>query len=155
GNGHSGAGNRQRRGQLSRGGQTISGLKAPVQDCLPDLTVDLGAEIGSIDKTDVKSHRPKLPFCALDWQLWVEINVPSRRSDLNGQKVSSGGRQIPSRPGPVSCASRPASILRAVSAKAAASRPGPPSATRRIRNCLRDRRKPQRSSTRTCARKSR
>src|SRR5205823_11216254 len=54
--------NPQRGGQFSRGRQALSRSKAPVKNCLPDLTVDLATEVSSTDKTDMKSHGPGLSF---------------------------------------------------------------------------------------------
>src|SRR5207244_7142281 len=36
----------------------LSRSKAPVQNRLPDLTIDLATEVSSTNKTDVKSHNP-------------------------------------------------------------------------------------------------
>ena len=69
----------QRGGQFSRGWQTLSRSKAPVQNCLPDLTVDLATEVSSTNKTDVKSHNPGPSSFAMDRQPCTKVNVPSYR----------------------------------------------------------------------------
>jgi hypothetical protein len=71
--------NRQRRGQFPRGGQPLSGSKAPVQNGLPDLAIYLAAQVISTNKTDMKSHNPELALFGLDWQPCSRADVPSCR----------------------------------------------------------------------------
>ena len=71
---------RQRASQFPRGGKPLSGSKAPVQNCLSDLTIYLAAQVISTNKTDVKSHGPAPVFLlGLEWQHCTKINVPSGR----------------------------------------------------------------------------
>ncbi|WP_190241891.1 hypothetical protein [Bradyrhizobium algeriense] len=46
---------------------------------MPDLTVDLAAEVSSTNKTDVKSHDPGPSSIAMDQQPCTTVNVPSYR----------------------------------------------------------------------------
>ncbi len=71
--------NRQRGGKFSRRRQSLSRPKAPVQNCLPDLTVDFSAEVTSTNKTDMKSHGPEPLSFAMDRQPCTKVNVPSYR----------------------------------------------------------------------------
>ena len=71
--------NRQRGGQFPCGRQPLAGPEAPVQNCLPDLTVDFVTEVSSTNKTDVKSQNPGPSSFAMDRQPCTTVNVPSYR----------------------------------------------------------------------------
>jgi hypothetical protein len=73
--------NRQLGGQFPRGRQLFSRPKTPVQNCLPNLTIDLATEIASTNKADMERHSPgpSFFFLTLDWQPCIKVNVPSYR----------------------------------------------------------------------------
>jgi hypothetical protein len=58
--------NRQRGGQFPRGRQPLAGAKAPVQNGLPGLAVDLAVKVIATNKTDMKNHGSELAFLP-DW----------------------------------------------------------------------------------------
>src|SRR2546423_13602715 len=73
----------------------LSRSKAPVQNRLPDLTVDLATEVSSTNKTDVKSHNPGPSSFAMDRQPSTKVNVPSYRfSDVEMATESSSNVKL-------------------------------------------------------------